>query len=437
MKRTTIVTGALVLALLAGGAWMLRPRPVPVELGTVTRGPLAEGVDAEAKTRVRERYVVQAPFAGRVARMAWREGDRVARGAIVARIDPLPQNAAVAQALAQIEALREQQAGVETLRPKSEAIAQAQAAVAASEASASAARERVAQARAAYEQAQRDERRTSELERSGYESRARVEAARLAVVAAERTLHASDASARAAEAQIRAASAVLAETRAKRSDPEYLKRMYAAEIESIRAQLRELEDRAARTVIRAPVSGTILRVVERSEQVVAAGAPLLEIGDPRRLEIVCDVLSQDAVRMHPGDPIAIVRGADDRHPRARVRTIEPAGYTKISALGIEEQRVNVIGAFLDDPGALGDGYRLEVRITTWSSASVVRVPSSALFRCEDAWCVFVDDAGTARRRIVRIGRQSDAESEVLGGLAPGMRVILRPSDRVTEGTRVR
>lgn len=428
-----IIVAALALA---GLAFALRPRALSVTTQRVSFGPLAQTVEAEAKTRVKERYVVAAPVSGRALRLLWKEGDSVQSGALVARIDPLPANAAVQQALAQIQSLREEQSGIETLKPKAEAIAQGQARTASARASYEAARERVVAAQASYEQALRDEQRVAKLEASGYLPSAQLESARLARNAAQQSLRAAQRTADAAAAEVRAAQAAVAEIEAKRSDPEYLRGVYGAQIAAIEAQLRALEDQAARTSVRAPVTGVVLRVPQRSEQYVTAGTPLLEIGDRRSLEIVADVLSPDAVSMRPGNTVTVVRGAGEQHPRARVRLVEPAGYTKVSALGIEEQRVNVIADFVDPPGALGDQYRLDVQIATWSAPHVLRVPLAALFRCEAQWCAFVVDANVVRRRVVRTGHQGDEFVEVLSGVRDGEAVVLHPSDQIRDGSRV-
>ncbi|HET9793787.1 MAG TPA: HlyD family efflux transporter periplasmic adaptor subunit, partial [Thermoanaerobaculia bacterium] len=188
--------------------------------------------------------------------------------------------------------------------------------------------------------------------------------------------------------------------------------------------------------VRSPVAGRVLRVVQESERSVPAGTAVVEVGEPGALEIVVDLLSTDAVRVSPGMEMTVDGGAG-APLRARVRTIEPAAFTKISALGVEEQRVNVVGDLLDPPGRLGDAYRVEVAVTVWEGKNALTAPASALFRQGDGWSVFVVEGGRARRRDVRVGHRNAEVAEVLGGLGGGETVVLHPGDRIVEGRRVR
>jgi multidrug efflux pump subunit AcrA (membrane-fusion protein) len=185
-----------------------------------------------------------------------------------------------------------------------------------------------------------------------------------------------------------------------------------------------------------PVGGKVLRIFEKSGRIVAAGTPLLEIGNPDDIEIVVDILSTDAVLIPPGAPIIIENQNTSEPIKARVRLIESQAITKVSALGVEEQRVNIIGDFLSKGVRFGDNFRVDVRIVVWESDSVLTIPSSALFRSGENWSVFVVTTGKARLRSVTIGHQSADEAEVLGGLAEGDRVILHPPNQLAEGTSV-
>jgi HlyD family secretion protein len=184
------------------------------------------------------------------------------------------------------------------------------------------------------------------------------------------------------------------------------------------------------------VTGRVLRVIEESERVVPVGAPLLEIGDPRALEVVVDVLSADAVKVRPGADVVFEDWGGERTLEGRVRLVEPSGFTKVSALGVEEQRVNVIADFVEPPAMLADGYRLEARIVVWEGADVLTIPASALFRRGGTWEVFAVVDGRARRRGVTLGHRTPARVEVIGGLDAGDVVVLHPSDLVGDGTRV-
>jgi HlyD family secretion protein len=188
--------------------------------------------------------------------------------------------------------------------------------------------------------------------------------------------------------------------------------------------------------VRSPAAGRVLRVFEESARVVAVGTPLLEVGDPADLEIVVDVLSADAVKVRPGAEMRLEAWGGDEPLRATVRLVEPSGFTKLSALGVEEQRVNVIGDFVEPPGALGDGYRLEARIVVWRGEDVLRCPASALFRRGEQWHVFTAERGRARLVPVAVGHRGIDAVEILSGLAPGAVVILHPTDKLADAVRI-
>jgi HlyD family secretion protein len=181
----------------------------------------------------------------------------------------------------------------------------------------------------------------------------------------------------------------------------------------------------------------VLRVHEESECIVLAGTPPLALGDPAEIEIVVDVLSAAAVKIHRGAALWVEDWGGEKPLGATVRRVEPSGFTKVSALGVEEQRVNVIGDLVDTPDGLGDGFRIEARIVVWQADDVLRVPTSALFRHWEGWAVFVAEGNVARRREVEVGARSPFEAELLAGLEPGERVVLHPSDRLVDGVRVR
>ena len=187
--------------------------------------------------------------------------------------------------------------------------------------------------------------------------------------------------------------------------------------------------------LQSPVRGRVLRIPEKSERVVAAGTPLVEIGDPSRLEIVVDLLSEDAARVKPGDRVLIEGWGGDRTLEAHVRSVEPSGFTKVSALGVEEQRVNIVADLDDTPPQLGDGYRVETRVVQWEG-DALKVPASALYQVGDQWRVFLVENRRARSRDVRVGHRNPDEAEILDGLSVGDRVIRQPTDKVSDGVRV-
>lgn len=388
-RRRWLSVAAVVAAAIAGLLWLLRPAPLRVELGAVERGLLEVSVDEEGRTRVRQRFVVAAPVSGRLYRIALDEGDAAEAGAVVARVDPAP------------------------LDPRS--LAQAEARLESAMASRREAEARVVQARATLAQADRELRRARTLAKAGTISDQDREQAELSRISRAQELDAARQSADAAAHEVEAARAVLL---------------------AAGGGSRDEAEKGSPVEVYAPAAGRVLRVLEESERVVAVGTPLVEIGDPGDLEIVVDVLSADAVRIAPGAEMRLEAWGGERTLRGRVRLVEPSGFTKISALGVEEQRVNVIGDFVDPPGALGDGYRLEARIVVWRGEDVLRAPASALFRRGEGWSVFLAEDGRARLRAVEVGQRAADAVEIRGGLEAGSQVILHPTDRVADGVRI-
>lgn len=386
LQRKHVVYSVFALALAGLAMLALLPAPIPVETAVVTRGPLQVTVAEEGETRVQDRFTVAAPVAGRMLRIALRDGDPVAQDQFIAEICPLPLSARE----------REEQ----------------KARVAAAEALQREAEEQVRHAQADYEQARRDRERMERLARDKLVSPQVVEQARI-----EETTSANEVEA----ARFRALSA-------------------AAEVQVARAGLLAIAAPAGCTdtivKVRSPVTGYVLRVLEKGERVVEAGLPLLMLGDPARLEVVVDVLSSEAVRIRPGMPVLLESWGGGQPLRAQVRLVEPYGFTKVSALGVEEQRVNVIADFIDPPGLLGDGYRVEARIVVWEQDNVLKVPVSSLFRTGEGWSVFVVKEGRARLRPVAAGHRSDLEVEIVDGLEADEQLIRHPPSQIEDGVRV-
>lgn len=371
---------ALVLGLIAVGFW---PRPVPVETAPVTRGPLRVFLTEEGKTRVKHRYRVTAPVSGQLRRLTLDPGDEVRAGeTVVAVIEPLPPA---------------------LLDARSRALAAARRAAAA---------EQVERARAALRFATNELQRFQRLFAEGTVSIQELELAQWRAEAAARELGV-------AEGALREAEAALAEF----GDPT-----------GGTAPARSI------TEVRAPANGCVLRVFDPSARVVSAGTPLLEVGDPADLEVVIEMLSRDGAALTPGTPVELDQWGGPQLLQARVRRVEPAAFTKVSALGVEEQRVNVIADLVSPPEArrgLGDGYRVEARVVVWEADAVVRVPAGALFRRGGDWMAFVIEDGRARLRAVKAGRAGAQEVQVLEGLQPGETVILHPGNRIRDGQRVK
>lgn len=415
--------------------WAFHPAPVRVSVGTVERGTLQVTVDAEGKTRVRDRFTLAAPVNGHLERIQLTEGDPVQVGTLVARLDPLPLTADVNAALGQLAEWKAQRAGVATQRPKTETLAQATMRIQKARADQQQAEAKVAQAQAALEQARRDRQRSQQLEATGAIARQAWEVTELNETTKARELDAARLAAKAAVSDVEVAQAALAVLQKEQTDPDYLLKVYDARITSTEAELAKLRDDANRTEIRSPVKGRVLRLLQKSAQYVTEGTALLELGDVSHLELVIDVLSTDAEQIQPGDAILIERqNAPPIH--ARVRLVEPSAFTKVSALGVEEQRVNVIGDFVDVPTSLGDAYRVETTIVTWEGKDVLKVPLSALFRCNQGWCVFVVNNQRAWQKSVVVNHRSNFEAEIQQGLTAGEKVILHPNEQINDGKSI-
>lgn len=391
-KFRTLFWVAAALALAALLVFAFRPRAAPADLGEISRGPLTVSVRDEARTRARNVYVVSAPVSGRLLRIGNRAGERVEAAAVIAIIQPAPATFVDERSRQEIQAgVRSAEAALALARAELEG----------------------AEARLAY---------------------ARIEAGRI------ETLFAADIASRSAldraRLDVRTAAAAVGNARAGVG-------VRQAALEAARVRLIEpaAAGSGARAVsIRAPVTGRVLRVLQESESVVAQGAPVMEIGDPGDLEVVAELLSSDAARISAGAPAVIDAWGDGPALQGRVRLVEPYGFLKVSALGVEEQRVNVIIDPVDPPAAwaaVGHGYRVEAAVTVWQAAAVVRTPVSALFRQQGQWAVFKVEDGRARLQRVEIGQNNGEFAEVRAGLKPGERVVLHPGQSIADGSAVR
>jgi HlyD family secretion protein len=418
-------------------AYALRPQPIAVDLAPVERGALQVTVGAEGQTRVHDRYVVASPVDGELQRIDLNPGDTVTAGAIVARLDPLPLTSQVEATQARRRAVQAELAGVDTQRPKPEALNQAKTRIRAAQAAQGQAQAQVTEAEATLAQAQRERDRMATLYTQGAIPRQQLETGELAVTQRQQALETARQQVAVAQADVQAAQANLAVLTAERQDPDYLVDVYTAELAALDAELASLTDDARRTTITAPAAGRVLDVLEPSARFVAAGTPLLTVGDPNGLELVIDILSTDAVRVSPGDAVQIDRWGGDENLQAIVRQVEPSAFTEVSALGVDEQRVNVIADFADPAVPMGDGFRVDAQIVVWQGEDVLTVPISALFRCDTDWCAFVAEDGRAQRREVAIGPRSDFAAVVESGLDEGAQVILYPGDQIESGVRVK
>jgi HlyD family secretion protein len=384
---------ALALALVL--AWLFRPAAVPVDLVAVDRGPLTVSVSDEGETRVRDMYVVSAPVPGRMRRIELEVGDPVvADQTLVARIEPSDPS------FLDVRSAAEARANVD----------------------AAAAARTHAEAQVRRVQAELD------FARAEYE--------RIRTLARSHTVSENELDS--AQRRARTAEAALAEAQAERKVRESEYRVAQARLLAPGVARGRVADCDCVSVY-SPVSGQVLRIVNESEGVVASGTPLVEVGNPDLLEVVVDLLSADAVRVQSGQRVVIEAWGGEQPLDGAVQRVEPFGFTKVSALGIEEQRVNVV-IDITSPRErwerLGHGYRVEPRIVLWESADVLRVPLSALFRQGNKWAVFVERAGRAELRDVGIGQDNGLQAEVRSGLEAGERVVLHPADRVSPGVRL-
>jgi HlyD family secretion protein len=390
-KIGMLATAALVAAGLVVG---FMPRALPVDVAEVKRAPLMVTVEEEGKTRVRERYLVSAPVAGYVRRIGLDVGDAIAAGQVLAVIEP-------ARSVA--------------LDPRTRAQAQAQ----------------VSAARAALAVAQEDARAATATAQLAQQERVRAESLRQSNFLSAQALD----SVRSVETRARAAEQAAA----------HAVRVARFELETAQAAVAstarlQAGGTAEQFQVRAPVAARVLKLLQESEGAVAAGQPLLEIGNSETLEIEVEVLSTHAVKIAPGSKVILDRWGGEGSLQGIVRVVEPSGFTKISALGVEEQRVRVI-VDLTSPREvwqrLGDGYRVEARFVLWEGADVLQLPTSALFRHGEGWAVFAVDGRRARLTPVETGQRAGLTTQLLSGLAAGARVVSHPDDTISDGARVR
>lgn len=381
--------GAAVLLLLIYSIW---PSPVLVDTARVIRGPFTVSVSEEGITRVIDRFEISTPVAGYLRRIELDAGDPVASGQVLTHLEPLR---------------------AEVLDPRRQAEAKAQ--IAAARASLLAAQERAEAALAETEYARSEYQRLLKLQESQAISEQQLEQARTTLQRSEAELRSARFAVEVAEHQLQAAEAQL------------------------RYSAAEQTDQPLAVPIASPVDGVVLEIIRESEGVVQAGTPLLEIGNPNALEVAVDVLSADAVQISPGMPVVLERWGGSLPLKGVVKRVEPEGFLKISALGVEEQRVWVIVDITSPPEvwrALGDGYRVEARFILWHADNVLQIPTSALFRLGEGWGVLVVEQGRAEVREVKVGHRSGLEAEIISGLAEDEQVIVHPDDRLEEGTRV-
>jgi HlyD family secretion protein len=381
-RRWLPYAGALVVAgLIIAGLW---PQPVPVETAAATVGRLRATVNEEGKTRIRQRYVVSAPVAGQLRRVDFKAGAEIKAGeTVVAVIDPLAPNPLDARARSLAEARRDTAAA------------------------------NLEKARAEHDFA------SKELQR-------------FQTLYAEKTVSVQERD----TAEFREKSAAKNEAAAESA----LRQTEAELAEFSPGNTRSAGPARLPLEVKAPVNGRVLRVFEENSRVVAAGTPLVEVGDPSDLEVVIEVLSRDGAAIQPGSKVELEQWGGGEALEARVRLVEPAAFTKVSALGVEEQRVNVVADLLTPPErrrSVGDNFRVEAKIIVWETDQALKVPAGALFRRGETWAAFVLNGNHAHLRKLKVGRSSGTETQILEGIKSGEEVILYPGGRVQDGQRVK
>ncbi len=386
-----VITWTLSLGLLGFIGYGLRPRPVEVEIGMVARGPLTVHVVEEGKTRIRNRYIVSAPVAGQMRRVPLKNGDLVKAGeTIIARIEPAISPLLDPRAKAEAEARLQ---GTDAGKLK---------------------------AAQSLEMAHTSEKFTLQ---NWERSKKLVQTKSISDTDRDKAERDYEMSAR--------------ETRA----AEFALKIAEYELAQAKAALMQIETPGNSTTIevRSPVSGFVLRVMQESATIVTPGVQILEVGDKSDIEIEAEILSRDAVAIKPGASVSIEQWGGEKPLDGRVRLVEPAAFTKISALGVEEQRVIVLSDLLNPPPEaqkLGDRYRVEVRVAVWHGDDVVLVPAGALFREGSEWKTFVFEGNSARKRTLQAGHSDGRMTEVIKGLTVGAEVLLHPPDTVKDGSPV-
>ncbi|MBK8241315.1 MAG: efflux RND transporter periplasmic adaptor subunit [Deltaproteobacteria bacterium] len=384
------IAAAVGVATAAGVAASLRTKPIRVESASVARGRLRVTIDEDGRTRVQDRHIVTAPLTGNLARIDLEPGNAVTEGLTVALIEPIPPPLLDARANSELEAR-----------------------VHVAEASARQASAAVGRAETRKTFTSRQLTRLRKLASDGAASQEEIDTAELDAEAAARELDAARFGARVARFEVDTAKAALARSAGGSSTEQF--------------------------EIHSPIVGTVLRVLRESEGLVTAGAPLMELADPHALEIVVDVLTADAVEIEPGDAVEIQRWGGEQPLQGHVRLVSPSAFTKVSSLGVEEQRVDVIVS-IDDPyerwQQLGDGYAVIASIVVWEQDDAVTVPTASLVRDDEGWALFVIADGVATRRKVGVGRRGATAVQITEGVTPGEVIVMHPSDRIAEGVAI-
>jgi len=393
VRRKLFVIIIILVAVLAT-LYGFIPKAVNVDLVDVSRGPLQVTIEEEGRTRLKERYVISAPTSGYMQRIGAKVGDPVQKGQTVVALEPLRS---------------------QSLDPRSRA--EAEAIVSAAKAALNAAQEKERAAAADADYTGKRSERIAKLYSKGY----------------------------VAKDQSDQTESELEKSRAVRDSAKAAVDVARSEFDRARATLQNFNPvkkiaNHSTVYISSPVSGNIFRIYRESEGSVGAGEPLMDIANQENLEVITEVLSSDAVKMKKGTPVLFKRWGGDAPLSGVVRIVEPAGFKKVSSLGVEEQRVQVIADITSPPDTwrvLGDGYRLEAHFVIWEGKDVLQVPTSALFRSRKEWAVFINDNGKARQRAVEVGQRNGLTAEIISGIKANEKVIAHPDESISDGTRIK
>lgn len=419
-------------AIIAGLAYAFMPRPIETDLVKIERGTVRVTVDEDGRTRIHDKYVVSAPLNGRILRVNLKPGDKVEAGkTLLTVLEPRDPDLLDARTVAQSEArVKAAEATLQQMQPELEKI----------------------HAQQGFAEAELVRLRKAFLGKGV--SQSDVENAEMVLHQRNEELRSAKLSEEIARFELEQAQAALMRSRPRSDSASQPKKQNAAQLAMAELAIPasgNTSETAGKTSddiptakwdfpIYSPIDGRVLRVMQESSAVVMPGTALIELGDPFDLEVAVDVLSRDAVKVHRGDEVILEHWGGSAPLHARVRVVEPSGFTKISTLGVEEQRVWIVADLVEPPDqrpSLGDEYRVEARIVIDEARNVLRAPTSALFRIGEEPAVFRVENGVAHQRKVKVGRQNGLEAEITDGLAEGDQIVLHPSDQIEEGTKVR
>lgn len=423
----------LVLVVLVGAGCS-----TPVEMFEVSRRDVAQRLSEDAVTRLADEFVVDMPVSGTLTRLEWEVGDHVKKGGVIAQVEPFELQQGVREIEAAIRQLEAQLEGVDIAKPKEEDIETAELRVREARDAEAIAKRELTIATVDYEEAEKKYRRAQELLRQNAVSQSFYDEAERAYKSLQENIERAKLGVEASQKAREIAEIALRRLTESIDDNEYMREAYHAEIEGLKSRLQVMKRDLDKTEIRSPVSGPVLELYVEDQRVLAAGSPILRVGDMDSVEIECDVLSEEVSAVKPGQKVEISgKALQGRVVHGRVERIHPSGFKKLSALGIEQQRVRVIISFDPSDTELRPGTSVDVTIITDEQQNVLAVPERSTFKNEGQWSVFVVEGGKARLRPVELGLKNDEWAEVKEGLEQGDLIITEPSNSIADGMRVK